>query len=460
MTDPPRPARHVHIVGIGGSIMSAIARLLSAGGWRVSGSDQQDSEALRALAAEGIEVFVGHEARHLAADVTWVAHSSAVGAANPELAAARARGLRISKRDEVLGEIVNAGRGLAVAGTHGKTTTSGLAACLLTEAGLDPTFLVGSVLTNYATNCRAGRGDWIVVEADEYDRAFLTLHPQIAIVTNVESDHPDIYADFADYVATFRQFVAGLAPGGLLLLGADCPTAPSLAADAPVRVQTYGLAPGSDWRVSAVDQAGGAVSFDLTAPDRQTVRVATALAGRHNAVNAAGAIAAAVEAGVPLGRAAELAGRFVGTQRRFERLIDRGGILVVDDYAHHPTEVRATIAAARALGRRLRVVFEPHQFARTAALLEHYAGAFDEADETLLCDIYRARETDTHGVDSQRLADIAGGAGHQVFYVGTHDTAFERLTTTAGPSEVWLVMGAGDVTGLAHRLAQWVSAQR
>ena len=453
-------SEHVHVVGVGGVMMSAIARLLLAQGCRVSGSDQQASGYTDALAAAGVTIHVGHRAGNLAPDVAWVAYSSAIGADNPELVAAAERGLPRLKRDQVLGRVVNARRGLAVAGTHGKTTTSALAATLLTEAGLDPMFLVGSVLANYGTNCGVGAGEWVVVEADEYDRAFLTLEPEVAVVTNVENDHPDVYRDLDDVVATFRAFASQVRPAGLLLLGADCRRAPSLASAAGCTVQTYGAAAGADWRVSAVADDEGLVTFRLTTPAGATLPVRTTMLGAHNALNATAAIAAAAWAGVAPARAAELVARFAGTQRRCERLIDQGGILVLDDYAHHPTEVAATIAAARRLGRRLRVVFEPHQFARTRALLSEYAGVFDQADEALICDIHRARETDTSGVSGAGLAAVAGGPERGVFYVGPHAAARERLIAGAGEREVWLVMGAGDVTHLAHELAAWVAANR
>ena len=416
-------------------------------------------------AAQVLAVYLGHDAANLAEDVDWLAVSAAVPADNPELSEAKLRGLPIRSRAEVLGAAVNPKLGLCVAGTHGKTTTSGMASVVLTEAGLDPTFLVGSLVSNYGTNCRVGAGDWVVVEADEYARAFLALEPRTAVVTNVENDHPDIYADLDDYVSTFRQFVGQVRPDGLLLLGADCATALSLAEAASCRVQTYGFAAEADWHVSEPAPCAAGLSctagqrFELTAPDGQAVTVELSAVGRHNAQNATAAIAAAVDAGVPLAQAAALVGRFVGTARRFERLAEARGILVVDDYAHHPAEVRATVLAAAALGRRLRVVYEPHQYARTKALLADYAGVFDPADETLLCDIYAAREHDTLGVDSQQVAEVAGGEAAGVRYVGSHDAAFDRLTQSAGDDEVWLVMGAGDVTQLAHRLADWVRTE-
>ncbi len=454
--------RRVHVVAVGGVMMSAIARLLTQQGCRVTGSDLHASDYTAALEAEGLDVMVGpHRAEQVPADTDWVAISSAVPEDNPEVQEARRRGLPVLKRAEVLGAVVNARRGLAVAGTHGKTTTSGLAAVLLAEAGLDPTFLVGSVVRNYGTNGRVGSGEWVVVEADEYDRAFLTLEPEVAVVTNLEFDHPDIYADWADLVATFEQFVGQVRPSGQVLLCADCPAAAALGGRAHAAVATYGFAPTADWQISdwQPDQQGGAV-LALRTPDGRRLDLKSGLAGRHNAQNAAAAVAAAVAAGVPAAQAAVLVGAFTGTSRRFEELAQAGGVRVIDDYAHHPTEVRATIAAARRLPGRLRVVFEPHQYARTRALLDEYAGAFDEADETLICDIHAARETDFSGVSGESLAATAGGASHNVHYAGSHAAARDRLLAGVGEPQTWLLMGAGNVTNLAHELAAWVREQR
>lgn len=455
------PGTHVHIVAIGGVMMSAIARLLHQQGCVVSGSDLVRSEYTEALRAEGISVTVGpHTADNLPPRAKLVAISSAVKDDNPEVVAARERGLPVLKRAEVLGQVVNARDGIAVAGTHGKTTTSGLIATMLTEAGGDPTFLVGSVVRNYGTNCRVGQSDWVVVEADEYDRAFLSLEPRLALIANVENDHPDVYTDFNDVVETFRTFVSQVREDGLLLLGSDCAVARELADAARCRVETFGLNDSAQWRATAwqVDPKGQ-VTFDLTSPGGQKVVVPTSLYGRHNVINAAGAVAAAVGAGLTVDQAAGAVAAYQGTARRFEVLAEAGGIRVIDDYAHHPTEVQATIAAAAALGDRLRVVFEPHQFARTRALINDYRGVFAQADETLVTDIYVARETDLTGVSSAQLAEVAGGEAAGVHYVGSPAAARERLVSNTGARETWLVMGAGTITSLAHDLAEWVRSR-
>ena len=454
----PGPGTAVHIIAIGGVMMSAIARLLAARGCRVSGSDMNESEYTRALQAEGLTVHIGHDPEHLPADCAMVSISAAIPEDNPELIEARRRGIPVLSRADVLGLVVNSRQGVAFAGTHGKTTTSGLAAVLFKEAGLDPTFLVGSTVSNYGTNCVPGDGQWVVLEADEYARAFLSLEPQIGVVTNLENDHPDIYRSFDDLRQTFQQFVGQVRPDGLLLLGADCQESMALAAHSPATVQSYGFADGADWQVLELISEGP-VRFTFRAPDGATHEVTSRMFGRHNAQNALAGIASVVWAGVPVDEACRLAHAFRGTGRRFEMLTE-GSIRVIDDYAHHPTEVKATIEAARQLPGRLRVVYEPHQYARTRSLIDEYAGVFDAADESLVCDIHAARETDRSGVTSADVARVGGGDAAGVVAIGSASAAFERLTSTAGQNETWLVMGAGNITLTAHRLAEWVEARQ
>lgn len=452
-------ARHVHIIGIGGVMMSAIARLLTRQGCTVSGSDQHASELTAALGREGVVVHIGHDAAHLPPEVELVAVSAAIPENNPELLEARRRGVPVLSRAEVLGQVVNPRRGIAVAGTHGKTTTAALIATILTEAGLDPTFLVGSQLAGYGSNARVGGSDWVVVEADEYARAFLSLYPQVSLVLNVEFDHPDIYADPDDLLGAFRQFVSQTRPDGLVVLCADDPLAMSLASCATAAVATFGFSETADWRVlgDSVWQ-GGRMVYVVSTPTGD-VEVRAPLLGRHNQLNAAAAMAAADATGIAPEEAARRIEGFRGAERRLELLGEADGVRVLSDYAHHPTEVVATIAAARDLGGRLRVVYEPHQYARTRALLRDYAGAFDGADETYICDIYRARETDLTGVSGAMLADVAGGPARRVYYVGSQEVAFQRLTADPAGEQTWLIMGAGDIHHLARRLAAWLTSR-
>lgn len=456
--EPPVTAgyRRVHIIGIGGVMMSAIARLLYRRGCVVSGSDRQESDNTRALNGEGIAVTIGHHAANLTPDIELVAISAAIPDDNSELVEARRRGIPVRSRAEVLGQVVNHQRGICIAGTHGKTTTSSLAAVILTEAGLDPTFLIGGELTNYHTNSRIGRSDLAVVEADEYSRALLSLEPYVAVVLNVEFDHPDIYADLDDLLGTFRQFVSQTKPGGKVLLCADCRSARSLRDASMTEVQTFGHANYAEWRILPVGSDSG--PFEVATPSGVTVTINPPNVGRHYRLNATAAVAACASVGVPVEKAAELVSRSRGTRRRFELLCEVGGIRVVDDYAHHPTEVKATVQAAKALGGRLRVIYEPHQFARNRALVNDYAGVFEGADEAFVVPIYAAREDDLSGVSHELIAEAAGA--RNVTALESQEAAFDLLTSSAGEHETWLLMGAGTITSLAHRLAEWVAEQR
>src|SRR5581483_6505557 len=361
--------RHAHFVGIGGSGMSGLARWFLKHNQRVTGSDARPGAAAAALAARGAAIYAGHAAAHVGgADLVVV--TAAVAPDNPEVAAARARGIPVLSHADVLGLLTARGRGIAVAGTHGKTTTTALAGFLLERAGYDPTILAGAEMLNYGASVRLGRGPHVVVEADEYDRRFLRLAPQVAVVTSVEADHLDYFRDLAEIEATFAAFVQRLPADGLLVACADDAGARGLAAP---RRETYGLdgAPGwqaRDWRPTSLDDEPGEASlprygseFTAVAPTGEQASVRLPLVGRHNAANALAALAVARAEGVPLAAAAAALADFRGTRRRFQPVGRARGVAVVDDYAHHPTAVRAALQAARAVHPGpLWVAFQPH----------------------------------------------------------------------------------------------------
>jgi UDP-N-acetylmuramate--alanine ligase len=439
---------HVHFVGIGGIGMSALARLLLARGIRVTGSDRSSDEQVIALREAGAEIATGHDARNVAgADLVVI--SSAVAPDNPEVRAAESASVSVIKRAELLAAVMNPARGIAVAGTHGKTTTSALIGHVLTEAGLDPTVLIGGISSNLGSNARVGAGELVVVEADEYDASFLRLRPRLAVITNVEPDHLDYYRSLERLHAAFRRFAVQVVDA--LVICADDPVLPDLVAGAQARVVEYGLERG-EWRAGGIQENGDRTRFTASHGD-QAVQYETSLAGDHNVRNCLAAIAVAHVVGIGHETAVRAVASFAGVGRRFERVGEAGGVLILDDYAHHPTEIRVNLAAARArFGRPLRVVFQPHTYSRTRALLDDFAAAFGDAATIYVMDIYAAREIDTLGISSRDLADAMSACHPGVRLTPTAGEAVGAVVRDARAGDVVITMGAGDVYRLGPEI--------
>ena len=449
----------VHLVGVGGAGMSGLARALIELGLVVSGSDRQASPLLAALAAEGVEIRVGHAAEQLPPGCALVLRSPAVPDENPELVAARAAGIPVSKRAPLLGALMDARTGIAVAGTHGKTTTSGLIAFALESAGLAPSFFVGGELPDLGSNARLGNGVHLVLEADEYDRSFLHGHPVYGIITSLEHDHPDIYPDTTSLVEAFADFAARVeaAPRGWLLVNAAWPLALQAASTARARVELYHVegdpAPAMDrsiaWRACGLESGPDGTHFELLHLDVSLGRWHLALPGRHNLGNAVAALALAETLGLDREGMREALRRYRGAGRRFEQLGSVGGITLIDDYAHHPTEIVATLAAAREryAGRRLLAIVEPHTYSRVALLVEAFREALGWADHSLVCPIYAAREAPLPGIDSVSLC--AGLSNVEA--VASLEAAADRAAELAGAGDVLLFMGAGAITQASRR---------
>jgi len=446
----PPPGARIHIIGIGGIGTSALARVLALWGYRVTGSDAAPSPITAALAGEGIGVTIGHAAATVAG-AALVVYSAAVRDENPELAAARAAGIATLKRAALLGLIANARRGLAVAGTHGKSTTSAMLAKICIDAGRDPSFFVGAILQDFGTNARPGGGDLVVVEADEYDRSFLQLFPEVAIVTTLEHDHPDIYPTFGAMQEAYQAFLWQVGPGGTIVLSADDPGCvalrPLIDTAAGVAIQTYGRAERADWRIVPNGDS------DLVLRDGAVVAtLALAVPGEHNRQNALAALAAAAAVGVAPEVAARSLGGFHGTGRRFELVGEVDGITVVDDYAHHPAEIAVNLRAVRERypDRPIWAVFQPHTYSRTRLLLHEFAAALALADRIVLLDIYAARETDTLGVSADAILPLLPDPTRALRAGRPADAAAlllrERVVGRLAPGAVILTLGAGDVT--------------
>lgn len=459
------PGQHIHIIGIGGFGMSAIARVLLGRGYTVSGSDLQANDLTRSLVAAGATVYQGHAAAHIAgAEV--VVTTSAVSADHPEVAAARAAGIPVLRRRDLLGELMAGQVGIAVAGTHGKTTTTALLAHGLIQAGLDPTYIVGGVLRNTGANAGVGRGPHFVIEADEYDRMFLGLRPQVAVITNIEHDHPDCYPTMDDVRAAFAQFAALLPADGLLVVCADDREARALGdarRTAGQRVVCYGLGSSAgatevDWRASDLaPEADGGMAFTVWRGRQSLGRVRLALSGRHNVLNALAVIAVTDSLGVPFEVVAAALSNFLGTGRRAEVMGEAAGVTVISDYAHHPTEVRVTLEALRARPgiRDLWAVWQPHTYGRMRALADKFATSFAAADHVLVTDVYSVREAITLGLDAAGMAARMVAAGHaDARYTGALQATAEVLAAQVQPGDMVVVLSAGNAPEVGERLLE------
>ncbi|HUG55649.1 MAG TPA: UDP-N-acetylmuramate--L-alanine ligase [Candidatus Limnocylindrales bacterium] len=446
-----------HVVGIGGAGMSAIARLLLARGHAVSGSDRGAWPLAAALAREGATVHEGFDAEHLAG-AEIVVRSSAYREDNPEVAAALRRGLAVWRREDAWRLLAEGQRVVAVAGTHGKTTTTALVWTALRAGGIDASLVCGGTLRDLGANAHAGTSDVLVIEADEYDRAFHALRPDVAVVTNVEHEHVDVYPAVEDVEEAFRAFVSGVVPGGALVASADDAGAARLArwmlAEVPGRATlTYGTAPEAAWRILDLTEDGGGLAFRVGLPGGGSLPARLRLPGAHNARNATAAVAAAEALGVPaIGTLPALAG-FGGIERRLEVLGDAGGVTVVDDYAHHPTEIRASIAAMRARSpARLVALFQPHTPSRLAAFLDDFAAALSAADVRVVAETFAsAREREDPAGGARALAERSGAS-----YARSPEDAADALAALVQGGDLVLVLGAGDIRaageGLLERL--------
>jgi UDP-N-acetylmuramate--alanine ligase len=449
--------KRVHFVGIGGIGMSGLAELLASRGIAVSGCDARVSSTTELLESHGIRVDIGHDASHIK-DLDLVVATSAMRADHPELARVRELEVPLMKRAELLGAISNAGRGVGIAGTHGKTSTSAMTATLLEAAGLDPTVIVGGMLRNFATNARIGRGDFVVVEADEYDRSFHQLHPELAVITNIEPDHLEYYGSIEAIEESFAQYVEGIAPGGVLIGCADDPRVAALMQRSSVRTVGYGLDEGADLRARSILFSDRGSSFEVIRDGDPIGFFKLFVPGEHNIRNALAAIAVALELRVnPQAIASGLA-RYLGVDRRFQILGEYHGAIIVDDYAHHPTEIRATLNAARRgyPDRRLVALFQPHLYSRTRDFARDFAEALLLADVPLVSPIYAAREEPLPGVTAHLIADAAaeiGSDGIQLIEL-PNDGITAQIRTMLQPNDLFITMGAGDINTIAKSLIE------
>ncbi len=451
-------AEHIHFIGIGGYGMSAIAKVMLELGYRVTGSDLARQELTDKLAAKGAQVYIGHNASHVqGADV--VVYSTALAKDNVEMKAAEKLNIPILHRSQMLARLMADRKGIAVAGAHGKTTTSSMISLVMEQCGLDPTFIIGGEIMNVGSNAKAGKGDFVVAEADESDGSFLQYHPMYAIVTNVEADHLENYdGDFEKLKQAYVQFLSQVNPKGKAILCVDDPHLKALLPTLKTDTVTYGFhaSSGADCYAEQIELGDRRVSFDVIYHGNNLGRVKISVPGRHNVYNSLATIIICLEANIPFDRIKEAILDFRGAKRRFQVLGDTDGILVIDDYAHHPTEIEATISAAKATDKRIIAVFQPQRYTRTFFLFDQFSRAFHEADEVLITDIYSpAGEKQIEGISSAKLVElIRTNSNPNVKFFAAKEEVFTYLKNHVSSGDLVLTMGAGDIWRVAFDLAR------
>ena len=445
--------RKIHFIGIGGIGMSGIAEVLLNLGYQVSGSDLKESEITQRLVSLGGEIAYGHRADNVQeADV--VVTSTAVKANNPEVMEAHRRLIPVIPRAEMLAELMRMKYGIAVAGTHGKTTTTSMVATILSHGGIDPTVVIGGRLDSIGSNAKLGQGKFLVAEADESDGSFLKLSPTIAVVTNVDADHLDYYRDLDQIKETFVDFINKVPFFGVAVLCLDDPNIQSFIPLVKKRFISYGLTTQADFNATDIEYRGDRTAFEVHHRGQRLGRLSFRMPGRHNVLNALAAVAVAMELEIPFEAIVEGMREFGGVQRRFQIKSEAGDIMVVDDYGHHPAEVKATLAAARSgWDRRLVVVFQPHRYSRTQALFEEFLTAFYQADHLVVMDVYAAGEDPIAEVNAAALAAGICGHGHKdVQHIAERDSVVAHLMSVVRPGDLVITLGAGNVWQVGEQL--------
>ncbi|OCT14926.1 UDP-N-acetylmuramate--L-alanine ligase [Paenibacillus pectinilyticus] len=449
-------AQHVHFIGIGGYGMSAIAKVMLEMGYRISGSDLAQQELTEKLKAKGARVFIGHEATNVSgADL--VVYSTALSKDNVEMQAAEQLNIPIIHRSQMLGRLMNERKGIAVAGAHGKTTTSSMIALVMEICGTDPTYIIGGEIMNVGSNAKAGKGEYVVAEADESDGTFLQYHPTMALVNNIEADHLENYnGDFENLKKAYAQFLSQVRPGGKAIVCHDDEFLREMIPQIQSEVITYGIETAADYIARDISLGDRKVTFTVEFKGASLGQVSLSVPGKHNVYNALATLITCLEAGISFENIAEAIQEFRGAKRRFQVLGEVENILVIDDYAHHPTEIQATISAAKATKKRIIAVFQPQRYTRTYYLFEQFSRSFLEADEVIITDIYSpAGEQRIEGVDSAKLVElIRSNSNANVQHIASREEVLTYLVDHVQPGDLVLTMGAGDIWKAADGLAK------
>ena len=451
---------HVYFMGIGGISMSGLAKILIEEGFKISGSDSKESAMTKSLEAEGVKIFYGQCADNIknSDKIDVVVYTAAVHPDNPEFIAVKEAGIPMLTRAELLGQIMKQyDLPVAIAGTHGKTTTTSMISKILLEADVDPTLSIGGIFNDIGGNIRVGKSEYFVTEACEYTNSFLSFFPKISVISNIDADHLDFFKDLDDIRHSFKKFAQLLPSDGTLVINGDIDNVEEITSALPCNIVTYGSKDSFDYYPTDIEYDGkGNPSFKAHIPGGEVLSVSLAVPGIHNVYNALAAIAVANILGIDKEHMTEALSRFGGTSRRFEHKGEIGGVTIIDDYAHHPTEIRATLTAAQNYPHnKIWCVFQPHTYTRTKALMDEFADALSLADHVILADIYAARETDTLGISSKTLCDKILGLGHECNYFPTFEGFSETekfLLQNCTKGDLLITMGAGDVVKIGDEL--------
>jgi len=465
-TDPagnpagPFDSLHVHMIGIAGCGMRALAEMLAWRGAIVSGSDMASSSAVSKLIDSGMSVSVGQRGENIPEDCEIVVYSAAIHEGNPELIAARQRGLEVVKYSRMLGRMMSHHAGIAIAGTHGKSTTTGMVAYVLKAANLDPSFVVGATVDQLGGPSGVGKGKHFVAEACEFDRSFLNLEPKYAAILNIEEDHPDCYRDIDEIIEAFKQFSAKIPADGVIVVNGDDRDALKTVVGAPCQVETFGLGESCNWRGVDLQTENGLVTMTVTMNAEEFCRVRVPLPGLHNAYNSLAAIAILHHAGLDAARIVDCLQKYTGARRRMTLKAVERGITVLDDYAHHPTEIQVTLKAIRDYYKpnRLICVFQPHQHSRTRFQLKDFARSFGEADEVIVPDIYFVRDSEREKdyISSNDLVSQIRLHGGNAIYLKSFREIVARLKNIAETGDLMVTMGAGNVWEVSDEIVHWL----
>ncbi|MCG7410199.1 UDP-N-acetylmuramate--L-alanine ligase [Paenibacillus sp. ACRRX] len=453
--------KHIHFIGIGGYGMSAIARVMLEMGYTVTGSDVAQQDLTEKLRAKGATIHIGHHEAYVG-DADTVVYSTALPKDNVERVAAEARGIPVLHRSEMLARLLNAKKGVAVAGAHGKTTTSSMIAYVLERCGVDPSFIIGGEVTNLGTNAKAGTSEFVVAEADESDGSFLAYHPHVAVVTNIEADHLENYGgDFERLKAAYVQFLSQVEAGGTAVVCKDDKIIRDMIPAITSNVVTYGLEAGADYTAVDITARDRFMYFTMKRGDEVLGQVELSIPGNHNVLNAMATLIVSMQAGVAFADAAASIRDFTGAKRRYQIIAEHKDVLVIDDYAHHPTEIEATLVAAKATGKRIVAVFQPQRYSRTYFLFEQFSQAFGDAQEVIITDIYSpAGEKPIEGVHASTLVDrIRELSNANTHYIPTKEEVQTYLEKHIQPGDMVLTMGAGDIWRVAYHLAEYLRSE-